>query len=284
MDATTLRMMMGASASKRVGQQAWTTPGTYTFEVPMGVTSISAVCIGGSDSGGGGSSVRGGDGGYGAALRHIRDLAVTPGELLTVVVAAGGAQPTLGSTGSQVGGTSEIKRGTTQLLFAGRSSTGSAIGKVGGATIGGGNGGAPTSGWASSSESGNGGSGGGAGGYSGNGGNAGTNGTAATGGAAGGGHSNNLGTKVTGVGGGGVGLLGEGASGANGTTSVREGRGGSDGAAGSNQSGGLFGGGSGGDGSTSAGTYGNAGRNGAVRIIWGFGRAYPSTRTGDEFP
>jgi hypothetical protein len=47
--------------------------------------------------------------------------------------------------------------------------------------------------------------------------------------------------------------------------------------------GGMFGGGGGGTGtSTSSGGYGmNRGGRGCVRIIWGVGRSFPSTGTGD---
>jgi len=49
------QMLLGAGgggAAAGVGQEEFTTPGTYTFTVPAGVTSVSVVCIGSGGSGG----------------------------------------------------------------------------------------------------------------------------------------------------------------------------------------------------------------------------------------
>ncbi|NEV95081.1 hypothetical protein G3567_13135, partial [Psychroflexus sp. YR1-1] len=62
------------------------TPGTTTFTVPEGVTSIEYLVIAG---GGGGGAWRGGGGGAGGLQQGI--LPVTPGAVLTVTVGAGGA-------------------------------------------------------------------------------------------------------------------------------------------------------------------------------------------------
>jgi hypothetical protein len=67
-------------------------------------------------------------------------------------------------------------------------------------------------------------------------------------------------------GGGGVGILGQGA---NGSANGGGGSGGSNGGS----IGGAYGGG--------GGTDGNNGGTGAVRIIWGAGRSFPSTNTGN---
>ena len=76
-----------------VGQQEYTTAGTYTFTVPNGCTSISAVVVGGGGGGAGcdGGQVRGetNNGGGGGGLAY-GTIAVTPGETLTVVVGNGG--------------------------------------------------------------------------------------------------------------------------------------------------------------------------------------------------
>lgn len=105
--------------------------------------------------------------------------------------------------------------------------------------------------------------GGGAAGYSGNGGRG--DGQAGLGGGASG--ANGYGC------GGGVGLLGEGTSGA--ATTNFYGNGGSSGTNGTTTQGGSYGGGSD-DNSHTAGP-------GGIRIIWGAGRAYPSTNTADQF-
>ena len=75
---------------KSQGQQEFTTPGTYSFVVPANVESISMVAVGGG--GGGAQNVNDGGGGGGGALAYNNNVAVTPGETLTVVVGQGGAR------------------------------------------------------------------------------------------------------------------------------------------------------------------------------------------------
>lgn len=58
--------------------------------VPVGVTSISAVLIGGGGSGGLGLSQREQDGGGGAGLRYINGMRTVPGETLKICVGCGG--------------------------------------------------------------------------------------------------------------------------------------------------------------------------------------------------
>ncbi len=106
--------------------------GDQTFTVPAGVTSVNVKMWGG---GGGGVNVnfntpRGGGGGYTTA-----NLAVTPGENLTVIVGqggvnnstfgtyggggAGGTSSNLSFLGGSGGGRSAIRRSVTELLTAG---------------------------------------------------------------------------------------------------------------------------------------------------------------------
>lgn len=250
-----------------VGQQAFTTPGTYTWVVPYGVTSVCVVCIGGGARGGGG-------------LGWKNNIPVTPGESITVVVGAGSDK-----NGSP-NGDSYFK--SPSIVAGGR-----AVGGLGGGYTGdgGGNGGnAPTgvpNSWG----------GGGAGGYSGNGGDGGAYdncGAAGSGGGGGGGGGGNIGSQygtwTGGGGGGGTGILGQGASGGGGCpndTSTGGGGGGSgggDGGIGVDTAAGGFAGGGGSYGG--GGGYGSGdgiagGAGGAVRIIWGAGRAFPSTNTGN---
>jgi superfamily II DNA/RNA helicase len=92
----------------------------------------------------------------------------------------------------------------------------------------------------------------------------------------------------SGGGGGGVGLLGQGSSGAGGTYGTATSRLGLGGSGGNDaidsysggSAAGSFGGGGGG-GSTNGGAWGGNGGSGGVRIIWGTGRSFPSTNTGD---
>jgi len=290
------------SASIPPGQQEYTTPGTYSWVVPAGVTSISAVLIGGGGPGAapGNPTIAGGGGGGG--LRYINNLTVTPGETLTVVVGDIGLQ-TASST-YRSGGTSQLKRSTNVLVEAtggsgaasgGTGGSGTAIGAGPyGGTIGGGNGGNGTTG----SQSGSHGGGGGAGGYSGNGGNGGSvnsNGTnnAATAGAGGGGGGGGASYNTyRGTGGGGVGIFGQGTNGTAGTSVYTSGApsgggGGSGGTAGTASSGnaskvgGPYGGGGGAFSTGWSTTVASwlSGAGGAVRIIWGTGRSFPSTNT-----
>ena len=73
-------------------QQAYTTPGTYSWVAPAGVTSVCVVCVGG-----GGSGARAAfaglyyPGGSGGGLGYKNNISVTPGQSYTVVVGAGGA-------------------------------------------------------------------------------------------------------------------------------------------------------------------------------------------------
>lgn len=245
------------------GQRVFTSSGS--FVVPDGVESISAVCVGaGQDA----TASRSGDGGD---LRWISSIAVTPGETLSIVV------PGQGATTS-----AQIKRGATILLQAASGAGGTS--STTGGTIGGGNGGVGQSRYDHSEGYALHGGGGGAGGYTGNGGRGGvftTNPTAGSGGAGGGGTSGNGNLNANGGGGGGVGLAGQGTSGASGGNGYgggggKGGSGGADGISGASNGvghGGAYGGGGGGP--------AGKGAQGAVRIIWGDGRAYPSTNTAD---
>jgi hypothetical protein len=260
-----------------VGQQAYTSSGTFTFTVPAGCTSISAVVIGGG--GGGGDDTNpdeAGSGGGGGGLAYQASIAVTPGESLTVVVGAGGGSNT-------AGGQSRISRDGTNLVAAnggnpGQSPDNGNAGGTGGTVVVG-TGGAGGAGGATTGSNTQGSGGGGAGGYSGTGGT-GQDGdlspasTAGAGGAGGGGGQN--------AGGGGVGILGSGSNGAAGASGVGGGAG-SGGTAGSNSgvsngAGGAYGGGGAG---AAGGDTPGSGAGGAVRIIWGSGRSYPSTSVAD---
>lgn len=277
MDEATFRLMYGAAAGD-VGQQEWTTPGTYEFIVPHSTYYLSAVVIGSGGGGGRGAQATDGNGGIGAAggnTRWIRGLPVTPGEVLAIYVAAGGLPRSTESTLPTSGAASYIARGNTILLRADGAGSvllpgtnNSPIGtQPDGSVIGGGNGGEA----GDRRPAGGGGPGGGAGGYSGNGGQprpaTGSPITTPSGGAAGGGGPD---------GGGSVGLKGEGASGVNYASSAS----GSDGSAVGVTCGG---GGNGGAAMPFGNRNGTAGKNGGIRIIWGDGRWYPSTRTADEF-
>ena len=282
------------------GQTTYTAAGTYSWVCPADVFYVCVVAVGGG--GYGYTTTSGGTGGGGGGLGWENNIPVTPGTSYEVIVGSAGQDSSfkyLKSTTTYVYNTftGELTPTTTltptiAVAGYGGSAGGTTIGGSGGACFPTTQGGFGGKGGDKSSASGGGG-GGGAGGYTGNGGDGSntynTAGSAGSGGGGGGGAS-----YVAGGGGGGVGLLGEGASGSGGVISSYQqaqwgggyitvyaasgGGGGSGGAAGAFM-GGYYGGGGAGSDSTS--TSNNPGASGAVRIIWGPGRAFPSTNTGD---
>lgn len=223
---------------EQVGQQLYANVTlTTTFTVPARTTNLSMVCVGRGTGGGGG-------------LGYRTSVAVTPGEVLNIIID---------------GTSSRVARGTT-VLCAGNAATftNGGYGGKSAASVndGGGNGGNQANVLLNGNHVL---CGGGAGGYSGNGGTAtsatATTGTPGTGGGGGSGYSSSSTTVLYQAGG--VGVLGAGANGAGG-------------AAGSGGSGRNYGGGT----TIIGSTYTSS--NGAIRIIWGPNRAYPSTGTADQ--
>ena len=236
--------------------QTYTTPGTYSWVAPAGVTSVAVLVISPGNSYKGGS------------LAYKNGYSVTPGNSYTVFLntVSGGENVYSYFVSSGVVGANNNAR------------TGDGGGLGGGAGITAGPGG------------------GGAGGYSGNGGTGSTNtGTGAnggngSGGGGGGGASRYYGPEdiYLGGAGGGVGLYGQGASGTGGTYGSNFANGGTGGSGGANggdstpygggATGGLYGGGRGANGSTP-----NI-AGGAVRIVWAGGSrgtpSFPSTNVG----
>ena len=271
-------------------ESVYTTPGTYDWTCPEKVTSVCVVCVGGGGGGTGSNknkNLPAGTGGGGGALNWVNNVAVTPGKTYTVTVGTGGdggknaglGEPGKGRNGYP-GEDSSIAFGSADgnpVVFClakggggGNTNVYAYGGKVSdGVGDGGGNGG--TSGIANETIACG---GGGAAGYTGPGGNGvannGYRGDGVGGGASGG---NN------GGGGGGVGLYGEGL---NGLASGDFGLGGSGGDDAVNLDGAAFGGGGGSRGQNVDKVGGNGG-HGAVRIIWGDGRAFPSTNVGEDY-
>jgi hypothetical protein len=256
------------------GQISYTVPGTYTWVCPQGITSVCAVAIGG---GSGGCHYTGGAGG---GLSYQNNISVTPGQSYTVVVGAGAV-----GTGWTYG------KGGDSSVFGMVAGGGGTIGGLGyNSTPPGGVGNAGTGGlgegyFRNNSVYNVGGSG--AGGYGYNGG-VGTYITSSHGNGNGGGGTGIFGGTVGGSGGtygfGNAGYTGSGGAGGSGGTSgglVTGWTTDSSASSGSGTpgSGGLYGGG-GGSG-CGYGYVSSTGGNGAIRIIWGAGRAFPNTLTGD---
>ncbi len=258
---------------RAIGQQAYTTPGTYSWIAPAGVTSVCVVCVG-AGAGGGAYGTQSGGGGGGGGLGWKNNITVVPGQSYTVVV---GSRTFLNTTLNTVVAGSSYFIDTSTVAGNGGTSGTAGSGGPGGTYVGdgGGNGG---KGGQNTGGGPNGSGGGGAGGYSGNGGAGATdsptiaNATAGSGGGGGGGGRSLQppGTQGYGGDGGGVGILGEGANGAAGTTGTLA----TNGGAGSGGVTRTSGGGGGG--------WNSVGGQGAVRIIWGPGRAFPSTNTADQ--
>lgn len=236
-------------------QQVFTTVGTSQFTIPAGVTSICMVCVGG----GANLSVfnSGTGGGGGGALAWLNDYPVTPGTVLNITVGGAGSASSVKTAANvnivTAGGGNGRTGGSPSWISTTLYATGGGKGGFGG--YGGGTGNVIN--YA--------GGGGGAGGYSGDGGNgawATSTGGTLTNYAATGAATNSGGGGGGGVDdhGGGVGLNGRGVNGASGGTGP--------GLPGSGGVGGLYGGG--------------GGNKGAVRIIWGAGRAFPTTMTTDN--
>lgn len=255
------------------GQTAYTTPGTYTWVAPAGVTSVSVVAVGGGGGNSGDTNSRPGGGG---ALAYGNNISVTGGNSYTVVVGAAGTTTSNGGDSTFINSSSLNGGGGTYgrnpFSYPTQGNGGVASGSLMTAGYSGGN-----SGWID-------GGAGGAGGYAGAGGRGGKTGSGVpedgqpgTGGAGGGGGS---GDAQNGGGGGGVGILGQGTSGAGGllgnggsATGGGGGSGGTNGGNGSSGNGGLYGGGC---------TRTGSANVGAVRIIWpGATRYFPSTGTAD---
>jgi len=271
----------------------YSTPGSYSFVVPIGVTSIAVVVIGGGGNGGasafgyaacyGTCLYSGGNGGGGGGLAYSNGRTVTPGCSIPLRVAANNSGTSAATstyfccyTGTGVWG----RAGGNGLVG---NPNGNA-GRNGASGVGGGNGG--TSYGISNGAAGNpgsynctpqrGGYGGGAGGYTSNGG-CGNGGSGVSGepniscsgsiGAQGGGGNGGY-TSVNGSGRGGGGSGGDSAPAT--TTSI----------------GGIGGspGGGGGGGSGNAGNAGGLGATGRVRIVWAGGSrgtpSFPSTNVG----
>ena len=254
------------------GQIAYLSAGTYSYIPPTGVTLSSLVVVGGG--GGGNSPGGGGDGGGGGALRWINNYPVTPGTPYSIVVGGPGTVSPGPNPGNGASGGTSTGFGITAGGGQGAVKTPAQNHGVGGSGSGGGGGGSGGSGGdlGATAQTG----GGGAGGYSGNGGTGNPVVGAGGGGSGGGGGAGGT-TSAWGVvgGGGGVGVLGQGANGAGGNPA---GGGGSGGSPASGKNGGAYGGGGGGAG---GGGDAGAGATGAARIIYGPGRSFPSTSTGN---
>jgi len=266
------------------GQQQYTSPGSYTWVAPTGVTSVSVIAVG--HGGYGGSrfyccAYFSGSGGSGGALAYTNNFSVTPGNSYAVFI---------GTQSGACAPSSFSSFNSTTVKANGGNASVQGFANAGG-TVANGTGFAGGETPSISNNSQGGGGGGGGGGYTAVGGAGGKSfiscglGGSSTGGGGGGGAGGKNG-PWPGSGGGGVGILGAGANGT-GSSCNAGGGGGSGGANGGNATrlysagyGGAYGGGGGG--SWYCANVQQPGGSGAVRIIWpGTTRSFPSTNTGN---
>ena len=171
----------GSGTTTDVGQEQWTSAGTFSWTCPDNVYDVCVVCVGG-----GGGSTRDEQGaGGGAGLGWANGIPVTPGESYTVVVGAKGTPASPGNYagnggtsyfidtntvyGGGGGGTGRDRNGSANR--PGYGGQGGTWGGSGGSAQGGGNGGNGGDGNRSGlNDTGSSCGGGGAAGYSGNGG------------------------------------------------------------------------------------------------------------------
>jgi hypothetical protein len=92
-------------------QLTYTTPGSYTWTVPSGVTIITVVAIGG---GGGGGNSPNANGGSGAEVTSV--LAVQAGDTVAIYVGGGGGSTAEGGGG---GGLTYVGDGSSNFIIAG---------------------------------------------------------------------------------------------------------------------------------------------------------------------
>jgi large repetitive protein len=149
---------------------SYTIPGSYNWTVPVGVTSVQVVAIGGG--GGGSGPTTGGAGQSGGSGAQVNaTLSVTPGQIIALVV-GGGAAPGIGGaggacgTGGGGGGATTLDVGNAdQIIAGGGGGAGSYCGDgtasyAGPGGDGGGAGGAGSTGGGAGASGGTGGSGG----------------------------------------------------------------------------------------------------------------------------
>lgn len=127
--------LSAASNSVSLTLVYYTTPGSYTFVVPTGVTALSAAAIGGGGGAYGGSGSAGGGGG-GGTFRYVNSISVTPAASYTVTVGVAGTKGLSTTDGG------ESSFGSLVVAPGGLRSSGSSGGVGGsGGTGSGGNGG-----------------------------------------------------------------------------------------------------------------------------------------------
>lgn len=104
------------------GRAAYTSSGTFT--VPAGVRSVNIHCTGGGQGGSGGgrhssSDVYGGDGGNGGGTSYKNNISVSPNNVISIIVGAGGNAGTSSSIGGNGSDSYATFNGATLVMATG---------------------------------------------------------------------------------------------------------------------------------------------------------------------
>ena len=134
MPALVVSAALSWSSPAQAETVTFSTPGTFIWNCPPGVTSVSVAVQGGGGGGGGGGATSGGrgGGGGGGACAFSNEVAVVAGTDYTVTVGAGGAAGAATSGTGGTGGTSSFSGTGITTLTA----TGGSGGALGGLTNG----------------------------------------------------------------------------------------------------------------------------------------------------
>ncbi len=135
---TAMMLVFGGATSWATDTINFTTPGTYTWTCPAGITSIQVECWGGGGAGGaangGASSTKaGGGGGGGGAYTINASVSVTPGTSYTITVGAGGTSTGASATGGNTTSINTAAPVSANGGAAGTSASGNGVFGAGGA-------------------------------------------------------------------------------------------------------------------------------------------------------
>jgi len=134
----------GASCGTGGGVQAFQLPGTYSYIVPAGTSTLAVLVIGAGGGGGGGSVAAaapgqgGGGGGGGGQAVFNPALTVSGGELLTIVVGARGTGGAVNANGGTGGSTAITYGGGVLTAIGGQGGLATGAGGASGSGIAGG--------------------------------------------------------------------------------------------------------------------------------------------------
>ena len=152
-DGTVQTTAAGGSVAN--GSQLWTTPGTYTWTVPAGVTRILVDIEGGGGGGGGGGGAYynnayysgNGGGGGGSGSRQLGFIDVSKTDTVTITVASGGIGGSAGAVGGNGSNGGSGGAGGSSYVSVNGAAVISGHGGYGGSDISGGSGASAASGF-----------------------------------------------------------------------------------------------------------------------------------------